>query len=61
MEFPGPGIESKPQLQPIPQLYQYHTVSGQDQTQASTVAQATIVGYLSLTQYVTVGTPTFSF
>ena len=44
MEVPGPGIKSKPQLQPMPQLQQFHILKplcqARDQTHTSAVSWA---------------------
>ena len=59
MEFPKPRTESKPYLQPVPQLWQRQILNplfwAGDQTHTSAKPQDTAVG--SLTHYATAGTP----
>ena len=54
-EIPGPGIESKPQLWPTPQLQQCWIHRAEHQTHTSAVTWATAVRFL--TYCATVGTP----
>ena len=62
MDVPMPGMESEPELRPMPQQQQLQILNplhwAEDGTLASAAAQATAIGFL--THDATVGTPSNS-